>query len=101
MSALFRNVVIDLLRQNGLGAKLKKAEIFDAAKNTLKRDVTGNEYSKVSFHMVFIITFSVRNLIILSQTTQHTLTHGCTGKKWRGIKGIFIYFNQSHIIIVN
>ncbi|XP_024023312.1 DNA-directed RNA polymerase III subunit RPC5 [Morus notabilis] len=43
----FRNVVIDLLRQNGLAAKLKKAEIFDAAKNALKRDVTSNEYSKV------------------------------------------------------
>ncbi|KAM6564554.1 hypothetical protein CsatB_024552 [Cannabis sativa] len=43
----FRNVVIDLLRQNGPNAKLKKAEIFDAAKKSLNRDINNNEYSKV------------------------------------------------------
>ncbi|XP_062102364.1 uncharacterized protein LOC133812595 [Humulus lupulus] len=43
----FRNVVIDLLRQNGPNAKLKKAEIFDAAKKSLNRDINTNEYSKV------------------------------------------------------
>lgn len=43
----FRNVVIDLLRQNGPDAKLKKAEIFDTAKKALNRDVTSNEYSKI------------------------------------------------------
>lgn len=41
--------MINLLRQNGPDAKLKKAEIFDAAKEALNRDVTSNEYSKVSY----------------------------------------------------
>ncbi|POO02573.1 DNA-directed RNA polymerase III subunit Rpc [Trema orientale] len=43
----FRNVVIDLLCQNGPNAKLKKAEVFDAAKKALNRDINNNEYSKV------------------------------------------------------
>ncbi|PON67705.1 DNA-directed RNA polymerase III subunit Rpc [Parasponia andersonii] len=43
----FRNVVIDLLCQNGPHAKLKKAEVFDAAKKALNRDINNNEYSKV------------------------------------------------------
>lgn len=46
--------MIDLLRQNGPDAKLKKAEIFDAAKKALNRDVTSNEYSKVSYLHFFI-----------------------------------------------
>ncbi|KAH7520060.1 hypothetical protein FEM48_Zijuj08G0103800 [Ziziphus jujuba var. spinosa] len=42
-----RNIVIDLLRQNGPNAKLKKAEVFDAARKALKREVSSSEYSKV------------------------------------------------------
>lgn len=48
MTVFSRNVVIDLLRQNGPNAKLKKAEIFDAAKKALNRDINSTEYSKVS-----------------------------------------------------
>ena len=46
--SLCRNVVIDILRRNGPGAKLKKAEVFDAAKKALDREITNNEYVKVS-----------------------------------------------------
>ncbi|XP_024932302.3 uncharacterized protein LOC107424857 isoform X2 [Ziziphus jujuba] len=42
-----QNIVIDLLRQNGPNAKLKKAEVFDAARKALKREVSSSEYSKV------------------------------------------------------
>ncbi|KAJ7944320.1 DNA-directed RNA polymerase III subunit RPC5 [Quillaja saponaria] len=42
-----RHVVFNLLKAGGPDAKLKKAEIFVAAKNMLKRDITNNEYIKV------------------------------------------------------
>ncbi|GAV69506.1 Sin_N domain-containing protein [Cephalotus follicularis] len=42
-----RKVVIDLLRGKEFKAKLKKTEVFSAAKIDLKRDITNNEYNKV------------------------------------------------------
>lgn len=42
---LCREVVIKLLRVKD---KLKKAEVTAAAQVTLKRDITNNEYNKVS-----------------------------------------------------
>lgn len=42
-----RRVVIDLLRAKPRDAMLKKADVFQAAKMVLKRDITNNEYSKV------------------------------------------------------
>lgn len=42
-----RRVVIDLLRGGPPAAKLKKADVFEAAKLALKRDITNNEYNKV------------------------------------------------------
>lgn len=47
-----RDVVIDMLRGSGPNAKLKKAEILEAAKRKLKRDVTNNEYTKVEFILI-------------------------------------------------
>ncbi|WCJ30946.1 SIN-like family protein [Euphorbia peplus] len=44
---LVRKVVIDLLLERGPDAKLKRAEIFEAAKRTLDKDLTQPEYSKV------------------------------------------------------
>ncbi|KAI4314869.1 hypothetical protein L6164_027734 [Bauhinia variegata] len=43
----FRNVVIDMYCGSEPNAKLKKAEIVEAARKILKRDVTNNEYGKV------------------------------------------------------
>ncbi|XP_061342353.1 uncharacterized protein LOC133288573 [Gastrolobium bilobum] len=43
----FRDVVIDMLRGSGPSAKLKKAEILEAARRKLSREVTSNEYTKV------------------------------------------------------
>ncbi|KAF7828831.1 DNA-directed RNA polymerase III subunit RPC5 [Senna tora] len=43
----FRDVVIDMLRGSGPNAKLRKAEIVEAARRKLKREVTNNEYNKV------------------------------------------------------
>ncbi|RDX67231.1 DNA-directed RNA polymerase III subunit RPC5, partial [Mucuna pruriens] len=43
----FRDVLIDMLRGNGPNAKLKKAEILEAARRKLSREVTNNEYTKV------------------------------------------------------
>ncbi|KAJ1415291.1 DNA-directed RNA polymerase III subunit Rpc5 [Sesbania bispinosa] len=43
----FRDVVIDMLRGSGPNAKLKKAEIVEAARRKLRREVTNNEYTKV------------------------------------------------------
>ncbi|KAK7381298.1 hypothetical protein VNO78_33880 [Psophocarpus tetragonolobus] len=43
----FRDVVIDMLRGSGPNAKLKKAEILEAARRKLNREVTNNEYTKV------------------------------------------------------
>ncbi|KAB1226181.1 hypothetical protein CJ030_MR1G027790 [Morella rubra] len=40
-----RRVVIDLLRAKPRDAMLKKADVFQAAKMVLKRDITNNEYS--------------------------------------------------------
>lgn len=45
-----RNVVIDLLRKSGPSAKLKKADVMDAAKTALKRGINDKEYNKVSFY---------------------------------------------------
>ncbi|KAF3439055.1 hypothetical protein FNV43_RR17330 [Rhamnella rubrinervis] len=42
-----RNVVIELLRQKGPNAKLKKNEVREAAKKNLKRDIDDREYNKV------------------------------------------------------
>ncbi|KAK9284327.1 hypothetical protein L1049_023498 [Liquidambar formosana] len=42
-----RKVVVDLLCAKGPNAKLKKADITEAARIALKRDITPNEYSKV------------------------------------------------------
>ncbi|XP_058006126.1 uncharacterized protein LOC110650134 isoform X2 [Hevea brasiliensis] len=42
-----RKVVIDLLLARGPDAKLKKAEVFEAARLALHRDVTNVEYTKV------------------------------------------------------
>ncbi|XP_027331746.1 DNA-directed RNA polymerase III subunit RPC5 isoform X2 [Abrus precatorius] len=42
----FRDVVIDMLRGNGPSAKLKKAEIVEAARRKLGREVINNEYIK-------------------------------------------------------
>ncbi|XP_057984173.1 uncharacterized protein LOC131168607 isoform X2 [Malania oleifera] len=44
---LFRNVVVSLFLAKGPNAKLKKADIMEAAKIELKRDITNNEYMKV------------------------------------------------------
>ncbi|XP_028775635.1 DNA-directed RNA polymerase III subunit RPC5 [Neltuma alba] len=43
----FRDVVIDMLRGSGPNAKLRKAEVLEAAKRKLNREVTNSEYSKV------------------------------------------------------
>ncbi|KAL2348492.1 hypothetical protein Fmac_002492 [Flemingia macrophylla] len=43
----FRDVVIDLFRGMGSKAKLKKAEILEAARRKLSREVTNSEYTKV------------------------------------------------------
>ncbi|KAI9128546.1 hypothetical protein K1719_000029 [Acacia pycnantha] len=43
----FRDVVIDMLRGSGPNAKLKKAEVLEAARRKLNREVTNTEYSKV------------------------------------------------------
>ncbi|KAK8471818.1 hypothetical protein PHAVU_002G040400 [Phaseolus vulgaris] len=43
----FRDVVIDMLRGSGPNAKLKKAEIVEAARRKLGREVPNNEYNKV------------------------------------------------------
>ena len=43
-----RNVVIELLLQKGPDAKLKKNEVREAAKRSLKRDIDDKEYNKVS-----------------------------------------------------
>ncbi|KAI4327574.1 hypothetical protein L6164_020016 [Bauhinia variegata] len=43
----FRDVVIEMFRGSEPNAKLKKAEIIEAARKILKRDITNNEYSKV------------------------------------------------------
>ncbi|CAJ1926461.1 unnamed protein product [Sphenostylis stenocarpa] len=43
----FRDVVIDMLRGSGPNAKLKKAEILEAARRKLGREVPNNEYNKV------------------------------------------------------
>lgn len=43
----FRDVVIDLLRGSGPNAKLKKAEILEAARLKLRREVPNNEFTKV------------------------------------------------------
>ncbi|TKY47377.1 DNA-directed RNA polymerase III subunit RPC5 [Spatholobus suberectus] len=43
----FRDVVIDMLRGSGPNAKLKRAEILEAARTKLNREVTNNEYTKV------------------------------------------------------
>eukprot|EP00257_Ricinus_communis_P019446 XP_015578439.1 DNA-directed RNA polymerase III subunit RPC5 [Ricinus communis] len=42
-----RKVIIDLLLARGPNAKLKKAEVFEAARLAFKRDVTNIEYNKV------------------------------------------------------
>ncbi|KAG2720013.1 hypothetical protein I3760_02G016500 [Carya illinoinensis] len=42
-----RKVVIDLLRGGSPDVKLKKANVFQAAKEVLKRDISINEYNKV------------------------------------------------------
>ncbi|KAK9066897.1 hypothetical protein SSX86_014221 [Deinandra increscens subsp. villosa] len=42
-----RNIVINLFLADAPGGKLKKATIFAAAKEQLKRDITNTEYSKV------------------------------------------------------
>lgn len=44
-----RRVVINLLIGKGPKATLKKAEIVEAAKMALKRDISKNEYEKVSY----------------------------------------------------
>lgn len=38
-----------MLRGSGPGAKLKKAEILEAARRKLGREVPNNEYNKVMF----------------------------------------------------
>ncbi|KAK2426693.1 DNA-directed RNA polymerase III subunit RPC5 [Trifolium repens] len=43
---LFRDVVIDMLRGSGPNGKLRKAEILEAARRKLGRDVPNNEYTK-------------------------------------------------------
>ncbi|KAI9089322.1 hypothetical protein K1719_029601 [Acacia pycnantha] len=43
----FRDVVIDMLRGSGPNAKLKKAEVLEAARRKLNREVTNSEYNKV------------------------------------------------------
>ncbi|KAG4972799.1 hypothetical protein JHK87_029620 [Glycine soja] len=43
----FRDVVIDMLCGSGPNAKLKKAEILEAARRKLGREVASNEYTKV------------------------------------------------------
>jgi len=50
---LCRDVVIDMLCGSGPNAKLKKAEILEAARRKLGREVASNEYTKVilSFFM--------------------------------------------------
>lgn len=45
---LRRKIVIDLLIAEGPNAKLKKAFIFEAAKQQLNQDVSPNAYQKVS-----------------------------------------------------
>lgn len=40
--------MIDLLLARGPDAKLKKAEVFEAARLALQRDITNIEYTKVS-----------------------------------------------------
>ncbi|ONH96780.1 hypothetical protein PRUPE_7G151600 [Prunus persica] len=42
-----RKVVIDLLCTKGPNAKLKRGEVFEAAKIALERDINTNEYNKV------------------------------------------------------
>ncbi|BFG39084.1 hypothetical protein CerSpe_253580 [Prunus speciosa] len=42
-----RKVVIDLLCTKGPDAKLKRGEVFEAAKIALERDINTNEYNKV------------------------------------------------------
>jgi len=46
---LCRDVVIDMLRGSGPNAKLRKAEIIEAARRKLGREVPNNEYNKVNF----------------------------------------------------
>lgn len=45
-------MVIDLLIGKGPKATLKKAEIVEAAKMALKRDISKNEYEKVSYYFL-------------------------------------------------
>jgi hypothetical protein len=47
-----RDVVIDMLRGSGPNGKLRKAEILEAARRKLGRDVPNNEYIKVCFLLV-------------------------------------------------
>lgn len=51
--SLCKDVAIDMLRGSGPNAKLKKAEILEAARRKLGREVASNEYTKVilSFFM--------------------------------------------------
>ncbi|KDP31792.1 hypothetical protein JCGZ_12253 [Jatropha curcas] len=44
---VLRKVVIDLLLARGPNAKLKKSEVYEAAKLVLKRDINTTEYTKV------------------------------------------------------
>lgn len=44
-----RKVVIDLLCVKGPDAKLKKADIFTAAKIALNKDITSADYNKVCY----------------------------------------------------
>jgi DNA-directed RNA polymerase-3 subunit RPC5 len=41
-----------MLRGSGPNGKLRKAEILEAARRKLGRDVPNNEYTKVSFLLV-------------------------------------------------
>ncbi|XP_054823065.1 uncharacterized protein LOC129321352 [Prosopis cineraria] len=43
----FRDVVIDMLRGSGPNAKLRRAEVLEAARRKLNREVTNSEYNKV------------------------------------------------------
>ena len=65
--------MIDLLRQNGPNAKLKKAEIFDAAKKSLNRDINTNEYSKVSNELVHTVFFFFFPLVFFILITVYIL----------------------------
>lgn len=41
-----------MLRGSGPNAKLRKAEILEAARRKLSRELTNNEYIKVSFLLI-------------------------------------------------